>query len=159
MKECMIVAPHGDDEIIGCYRILQNKNIEVIHILYGDNLSYIPQALSSCQNIEFKQANDLEKFKRIDMPFFFPDPIFETHPDHRFWGSKGEELVRNGENVYFYSVNMLAPYIYEVLDPNKKREFLEKCYPEKQDLWRFDHKYFLFEGYCKWIPGGRGDII
>ena len=24
-------------------------------------------------------------------------------------------------------------------------------YPDQKSLWEFDHKYFLFEGHCKWV--------
>jgi hypothetical protein len=84
--------------------------------------------------------------------FYFPDPYFEFHPDHRKWGSYGEELLRQGfNNVIFYNINMQAPYIHEVEDCKGKRRLLEKIYPSQKNLWKFDAKYYLFEGYCKWI--------
>ena len=37
---------------------------------------------------------------------YFPDFHFETHPDHRKWGAVGEDLLRQGFNIVFYSINI-----------------------------------------------------
>jgi hypothetical protein len=46
---------------------------------------------------------------------------------------------------------MTAPYIKEVEKPEEKEELLNKVYPDQKDLWKYEKKYVLFEGYCKWI--------
>ena len=83
--------------------------------------------------------------------FYFPDPIYENHPKHREWGFIGESLARSGIEVIFYTTNMNAPYIHEVEKSIEKRQLLDKVYKSQSELWRFDHKYFLFEGRCRWI--------
>jgi hypothetical protein len=92
-----------------------------------------------------------QTFLSKENTFYMPDPIYETHPKHREWGFLGESLARNGFNVVFYNTNMTAPYIYEVQEPDKKEELLNKVYPDQADLWKYEKKYVLFEGYNKWI--------
>jgi hypothetical protein len=63
-----------------------------------------------------------------------------------------EKLLRdNGLEVIFYSTNMLAPYIHEVKEPDKKEEILTKVYPSQRSLWEFEKKYVIFEGRVKWL--------
>jgi hypothetical protein len=92
-------------------------------------------------------ANLLQKENK----FYFPDPSNEVHPLHRAYGFQGESMARMGLDVTFYTTLMNVPYIHEVADPGDKKMLLESCYPSQADLWKYDHKYFLFEGYYKWI--------
>lgn len=156
MSEIIIVAPHGDDEIIGCYKVLKGSKKKVI-IVYPDDMEESRKE----ESLKLKEFCDikLQLFTR-QIPqhlinqenlFYFPDPIFETHPAHRLHGAVGETFARSGLSVIFYSINMQAPYIHETPDPDKKEELLNAVYPSQKSLWEFDKKYILFEGYCKWF--------
>ena len=81
----------------------------------------------------------------------FPDPVYENHPLHRQYGMMGESMARQGLDVTFYTTQMNAPYIREVKDSAAKKSLLNTVYFGQSSLWEYDHKYFLFEGYCKWI--------
>ncbi len=63
----------------------------------------------------------------------------------------GEQLARNGFDVTFYNTLMNAPYIHECKNSDGKLALLNTVYPDQKSLWEYDHKYFLFEGYTKWI--------
>jgi len=154
-KNTIIIAPHPDDEIIGCYEQLKEAS-QTIVIYSGDlDASRREEALKLKEHIDIKFQLFLmslpQTFLNIQNTFYFPDPIYELHPAHRQWGTLGEQLARGGFDVVFYSTNMNAPYIHEVHHSDKKRDLLEKVYPNQKDLWKYDHKYFLFEGKCKWI--------
>ena len=156
--EFIIVAPHPDDEVIGCYSILMNKEISPI-IIYTENIS----------NSRREEALNLKKFisnikvqlfqKTIPgyllsdyNTYYFPDPYFEVHPAHRAIGAVGEAIMRESHyNVIFYNVNMQAPYIFEVPKPFDKKSMLNKVYPSQKSLWKNEAKYYLFEGYCKYL--------
>jgi len=150
----IIVAPHPDDEIIGCFEILKKYKTLVI---YGANAEKErrEEAMKLKEFVDIKAQLFLES---IPNPFinnkttlYFPDPIYEVHPDHRRWGIIGESIARLGFNVIFYSVNMQAPYIHEVKKSKEKEKLLQDVYPSQSDLWKYEKKYVLFEGRCQWI--------
>lgn len=155
MSEIIIVAPHPDDEIIGCYEIL--KLVKKPVIIYGGETDSDRRA--EVKNVKKLFDIKVQMFQNSIPPnllqkentFYFPDPSYENHPLHRAYGFQGESVARAGFNVIFYNTLMNAPYIHEVSDPKDKKMFLESCYPSQADLWAYDHKYFLFEGYSKWI--------
>lgn len=158
MSEVVIIAPHPDDEIIGVYEELKNDENRIT-IIYGGEVEQkrrsealkLRSILSTIKNQLF-QISIPQPFLQKSNRFFFPDPYFEVHPDHRLWGFVGEQLARQGFDVIFYSVAMNTPYIHRLGDEAKnKEELLNKIYPSQSDLWKYDKKYVLFEGRCKWI--------
>lgn len=157
-SEIIIVAPHPDDEVIGCYSILMNKEISPI-IIYTENVlnerrgealklkNFIPNI-----KIQFFQKTIPGNLLSPNNTYYFPDPYFEFHPAHRSAGAIGEAMMReNKHNVIFYNVNMQAPYIFEVANPFDKKSILNKVYPSQKSLWKNEAKYYLFEGYAKWL--------
>jgi hypothetical protein len=155
----IIIAPHFDDEIIGCFELIINPdfkcNIIYTHIEYDQRLHESKNLKDVLPNIEKQSVNRflqpcsflLDK----NATFYFPDPIYETHPDHREIGSIGEKLLRNGSNVIFYSINMKAPYIHKTKNPQDKEFLLDHIYPSQNDLWKYEKIFILFEGRCKWL--------
>lgn len=155
-KNIIIVAPHADDEIIGCWGLFARESVEAVY--YGPTTPEREvEAKAFCQAFGVRYVLvSVDKLLNLLGPgqrgaVYFPDPVFETHPVHRMCGAIGERLLRAGRDVVFYSTNMVAPYIYEVPFSKEKKQVLEKYYPSQRNLWRFDHKYFLFEGYCRWL--------
>ena len=145
----IIVAPHADDEIIGCYELLERG--VVARVLFPND-EILTEASDSSDHFMFgRSLFEDHDFYSGAYTYLFPDPIHETHPDHRKYGHLGEELLREGRPVIFYSVNMLAPYIHKVSAKESKLKCLNMLYPHKSSLWECDYKYFLFEGYTKWI--------
>lgn len=153
----VIVAPHPDDEIIGCYSILKSTK-QTKNIVYTTNVNNDRRK----EALNIKNYFDVRQFfVNNDLPpvlldknntFYFPDHINEFHPDHRKSGMIGEQMLRNGFDVVFYSIQMNTPYLFE-LDPEKsnKEEILNNVYPSQKSLWEYDKKYILFEGYIKWL--------
>ncbi len=152
--ETLIIAPHPDDEIIGVY----SKLITSVPIIIYDGDT--PQdrreeAKKLRDHVEIKiqlyQKSIPPNFINKDTVFYFPDPSTEIHPLHRSWGFIGEQIARSGFNVIFYSTNMLAPYIHEVKNAAGKESLLNTVYDSQRDLWKYDHRFFLFEGYNQWL--------
>jgi len=157
MSDIVIVSPHSDDEVISSFEILtdseNNSNIVVVYTNFDKDRMKESLNLKAYTKVKHQFFNKsippilLNK----ENTFYFPDPIYETHPEHRLQGSIGEQLLRNGFNVIFYSINMQAPYCHKVSDPLKKETLLNNVYPSQKGLWKYDKKYILFEGRCKWI--------
>jgi hypothetical protein len=152
--DTIIVAPHPDDEIIGCYEIVKNKKPIII---YTEETAEErkAEALSLKEHVEIKAHFFVRTIPShlilMENEFYFPDVIYETHPAHREKGFFGEQLARKGFNVIFYTTEMNAPYKHEVKDSKEKEELLNKVYPSQADLWKYEKKYILFSGYCKWV--------
>jgi hypothetical protein len=153
----LIVAPHPDDEIIGCYEVINNKENSVV-IMYSGNTD--ANRRQEALKLRESRENIIAQIYQNSIPsalltepnitFYFPDPINEIHPLHRAWGSVGEGLARDGKDVIFYTTLMNVPYIHEVNDPTKE-DLLNNVYPSQKTLWEYEKKFILFEGRCKWI--------
>ena len=148
MTKFIIIAPHADDEVIGCYAKL--ARYQVAKVLFPNKPALI-EASDSSEHFKFGRQLIADHKYSDKYVYLFPDPIYETHPLHRELGSDGERLLRAGLPVIFYTTNMLAPYIHEVKEADKKRDSLYALYSYKSKLWEYEHKYFLFEGYNAWL--------
>jgi len=143
----IIIAPHGDDELIGCYEVIEHSigPVGVFISEPSDEVLY-----KNCVRMRDYTEFVTEPARNCEFTFFFPDPIYELHPLHRKLGQEGEALARKGFRVFFYTTNMNAPYMREVESPLEKRRALNMTYPTKASLWEHDHRYWLFEGQCRW---------
>lgn len=150
----VIVAPHADDEIIGCYEVLSQGSVWMVAFPRA-NPEALEESVRSSHVFGFSTVlvdglADLASLANVCQDkgglIFFPDPFTELHPVHRRYGAMGLQIRKN---VAFYTTNMNSPYMHESNNPFKKKTFLDTCYADKRDLWRYDHKYYLFEGCIK----------
>jgi hypothetical protein len=148
-----IWAPHPDDEIIGCHSILVRGGDLSVH--YGSSLDD-PGIARSSKLFKFVPRG-WAPVGFYGYTVYAPDPLVDYHPLHQHMGQVAQQLFRDGTifQLIHYTTTMLgAPYIFEVSNPELKKASLNACYPEKSDLWKYEHKYFLFEGYCEWHRPG-----
>jgi len=161
-KQHIILAPHPDDECISNHEIMKKYNFSVVYkdvdnnnprLIEAKSLKYYYQKLKS-QYFISRSSDMILPAQYLNNPhyvLYFPDPTSEIHPSHRKYGAIGERLLRDGNNVVFYSTNMNVPYIHEVHGWMEKEEILNKVYPSQKDLWKYEKKYLLFEGRTRWL--------
>ncbi len=162
-----IIAPHVDDEVIGCWSLLHDFPLEcVVHYIdppsaqrrvevkkyglkNGHEWAWMSRALLSSA---LDEALD-EESKEGEMVVVAPDFYFDTHPLHREVGSlvvswAGRRQVR----CQVYNTRMNAPYVVELSRKRSimKRNVLQTFYPSQKSLWASDHRFFLFEGRAEW---------
>ena len=131
--ETIIVAPHPDDEVIGCYELLMDETIKPLIIYTADvdneRKAEAAELMKHCKLRGQLFLNTIPaKFLHPTNSFYFPHPIYETHPEHRIQGIGGEQLARAGYDVTFYITEMSAPFKAECKDPEKKKLLLDTCY-------------------------------
>ena len=103
-KEIVIVAPHADDELIGCYSVIKNAKHKPV-IIYTEEVSpdRKQEVMKLKEHINVKGQMFLRSipptFLNKDTTLYFPDPIYEIHPAHRTQGVIGEALARQGLNI------------------------------------------------------------
>jgi hypothetical protein len=154
-KNIIIVAPHPDDEVIGTYEVLKSYKTFIVYDAINPQ-----KRREEAARLRDKFDISAQVYMNTVPPhwlamkntvLFFPDPLYERHPLHRQWGSMGEMLARAGQKVVFYNTIMNAPYIHEVENPTEKQDVLDEYFVSQKNMWKYEHKYFLFEGYNSWL--------
>lgn len=148
LKKTLILAPHSDDEWIGCSQILKNSEDSTVYYFnfLGNNYSEANEKtrkkeLESLQNIfDFKLTTssnrdnyeDLEKLisENNFSSIFIPSPI-DWHPEHilanNIFIKIYEKLKERKIPFYFYEVSVPIPSkIEKKFLPMTKKEIEEK---------------------------------
>jgi len=151
--ENVIIAPHPDDEIIGCWSLIKKGLIS--RVIYLDATSERFRAARSLGGA-FNFVAELSSYRCLDkilsrrsstntlITYFVPD-ITDNHVLHK----AANCIARlSGCKLGYYSVDMIAGFVKELSEQDKKekRAALNKYYPDQKSLWENDWKYFLFEG-------------
>jgi len=152
VNDVIIVAPHADDELIGCFEVLESGIVTGV-VVPNEMAAREIIPCSVAYGFRILNMKSLMGTWTNDPVFLFPDPFNELHPKHKYLGAKGLEFFREGRNVLFYTTSMNTTYLRETIYAEKKRDLLNRFYPEKSTLWEYDHKYFLFEGQVRYIRG------
>jgi hypothetical protein len=163
----VIISPHPDDELIGCYSLLKNKFVK--YVVYIDEYQdeRMKESKRCAEKFGFKPIyldkiinlqNILEKLKPIDY-ICVPD-ITDMHPLHKQISVLGNFLARELKcGLIYYSVDMAASYITKLADYMSKRAALDAIYQSQRSLWEMDHKYFLFEGLALSLGGDNFALL
>jgi hypothetical protein len=132
----IILAPHLDDEVIGCFSVL----MEAERVIYFHR-DYREEAIKN--NIKYyawEDHKDELTFKDTDT-IYIPSK-YDYHPLHRKVRQIG--LTLPGKKM-FYSVEMNTPWLEEEEHPEDKRAFFEHRYPGEWETISKNDKYFLFK--------------
>lgn len=149
----VILAPHIDDELIGCYSVIsrhiQAKKIghpSSLHVLYFHDLTpeRMQEASKFAEQGEFYVT--FGPFKEVvhsacsgALNVYVPHRK-DAHIHHKGLNCMYRELATK-----FYSVDMVGARPLGHEDAQEKKAMLDKYYPSQSKLWERDEKYFLFE--------------
>lgn len=150
-----IIAPHCDDELIGCFRLLKKNKVR--RVVYCKELTNerILEAKQCAVTYGFEPVFGLEEILESDgqpsaisrKEIFYVPHASDSHPDHKELNNWAFGL-RNP--VMYYSVDMSSALNYDVLDLEEREEkklALLDLYPSQRFLLASNEKYHLFE-YC-----------
>lgn len=139
--KALIIAPHVDDETIGCWSVLtSNNDVTVLYLNNELTQERVAEARSAGFHLGFdpvfgsdEAAVALRLYERVYVP-----SRRDWHADH-----KRANMQWRQHATHFYSVDMERG----TLLPNAadKRKALDLLYPSQASLWNNNDKYWLFE--------------
>ncbi len=134
MNQHIILAPHLDDEIIGCYSILHKVN-KVIYFT-KDYRSF-----NLYEKLDYVYYEDYNFDIIDDTDTIYLPSKFDFHPLHKIVRNKYINLPCK---KLFYNVEMNVPWLEEEEDKMGKLYLLKKLYPN-EDLFIKNDKYWIFK--------------
>jgi len=160
----LIISPHNDDAAIGCYLFLTGQ-LELGGVGVGSSevALLVDRSRGELRGNRYVEVVRFAQELGLELVFDSPEEEFDlvlapspesSHPLHKYWAWRAIDF--KCKSLAYYSVDMREWWVRPLpLDcALKKREFLDKYFPAESELWRFDAKYFLFEGYV--VVGYRG---
>ncbi len=129
----IILAPHLDDEIIGCFSILDS----------------VDQVWYFTDDYRVAAIEKNKKYKKVDhsIGLLLPsDTVYapsrwDYHPLHKVVNALA---LKTHAQLFFYSVEMNVPWLEEEADPKAKKTAMMSLYLEECDSLVND-KYWLFK--------------
>lgn len=149
----VIVAPHVDDEVIGCFRFLHSRVVSKVFYLnecYGDRLY---EAYACAKHFGFMPFFGANSLFRSPGEIILAPNIKDTHDDHKAANSLVKKTFGSND-VAYYSVDMnVAKRTLSPTVSAAKLEALKTLFPSQKSLFENDDKYHLFESVqkCDWL--------
>lgn len=161
-KSIVVIAPHVDDELIGCYSLFKERRVS--HVVYvfehlGEENAHrrleaemfchhqgvTPIFVRGTEGLNIALLNEEVTFSPSTHILAAPN-IKDNHPHHRILNAwvKATDFER-----LYYSVDMNIGSGVKVLSPEDqtaKLELLIGAYPSQRSLFESNAAYHLFEG-------------
>lgn len=139
MSRNVILAPHLDDEIIGCFSILKK----------GDIVFYFKDDYRAVDLNRRGYPWTYEFLGEDEYPDLLPDDVlyipsrYDYHPLHRVVNRIAVDIKHS--HKMWYSVEMNTPWLQEEEHPKEKLDLFQKMYPREVESICKNDKYFLFK--------------
>jgi hypothetical protein len=145
MANIVILAPHVDDELIGCYSILNDGKYRVTQVIYFYDLDDIrkEEALAAADFYNFDVSFDGYDAIIDRTVILYAPNVADAHPHHKAVNQYAKALANT---KMYYSVDMNRDFtVLDEYDQKSKLTLLKHLYPSQQKLFDSDAKYHLFE--------------
>lgn len=140
-KNIAILAPHVDDEVIGCYRLLEAGRVSDVFYYYDLTNERKEEALRVADYFGFNAHFETSDFPE-DKIFYVPN-IADQHPHHKELNLYSRSLDCPKR---YYSIDMNVKFdVLPVPVMARKLVVLHEFYPSQRKLIDKDDKYHLFE--------------
>jgi hypothetical protein len=148
----IVVAPHPDDELIGCFSLLHKREATEVWYVFDhsiDNRSRMREALRCADTFNFKPIfldgiqDLLEYAEKLTQKRLVIPSIHDSHPQHRLVNQICRKYA-----CMFYSVDLEYAKGKKVLEPFQaleKKLYLDDIYSGQKSLWGANASYYLFE--------------
>ena len=162
----VIIAPHVDDEVIGCYELLAANSID--KVIYITDFGEVTEprkleALACADRFKFKaifcSLSEVNQHLLRNCNVYVPS-IKDLHPHHKHVNVFIHQMpCRPKVNLQFYSVEMnFAPRLLDEDVRTAKLDALTTLFPSQAALFNSDAKYWLFES-IRDIDGEVSQVI
>lgn len=142
MTKIAIVAPHIDDELIGCFSIFEQA-LGDITVLYLNELSEERLREAEMVGRYFQSHWTImpESFRSEEFDQVYVPCRQDMHPAHR-----SANAIYRSAATHFYSTDMGEgrQYLGDARSATK-RKWLDALYPSQRGLWALNSGYYLFE--------------
>lgn len=145
-KKITIIAPHPDDELIGCYSLFKYNLVDKVIYIKDKNLDSdrFKESTFLSERYKFEKiiVENIYDFRPDDNDFYFVPSPLDDHPLHKIVYHRFYDI-----NKGIYSIDMNTPYVKELSNEDKEIKFnmLNLYYPSQKELWQYNAKYYLFE--------------
>lgn len=158
-RKNIILAPHVDDEAIGCWQLLKNNAISHVIYYFETDLLRKAEALKAAEKYKFEPIFFNIRYDMSGRPItpttitddttIFVPSVTDLHPDHKAMNKFGREVaLAHNCNIIFYTIDMTSGWQQPLTASSRleKRADLLELYPSQAALFE-NEKYWLFEGY------------
>lgn len=142
MKKYSIIAPHIDDETIGCFNFLIENQIEKVYYVF-ETQERIQEAIKAAAYFNFEyEVLDIENFNKIpkNKTLLVPN-IKDGHIHHKLVNIAAKCLPNK---KCYYSVDMNT-FRLPIKNWEDKRDVLYSLYPSQKDYFNQNPQCYLFE--------------
>lgn len=143
---CLIIAPHCDDELIGCSSVLFDSSNEVtVAYLYELTEHRVAEALHLSSALHFSPLfnnRDFEQQQLVEIAKDFQQIYIPSRSDlHLNHKQTFRQFI--GVATHTYQTNMAGCALYPSWE--RKLQLLNAYYTSQKELWANNASYYLFE--------------